>query len=740
MRRKAFIIIIYILVSIYGYSQTISVSSFKLLDTDLTANTAGTIEVDQNGETAALIKVVTTQTGFTFDGGALGIVKTKQTPGEIWVYIPRGSKKISIKHPQLGVLRDYYFPVAIEAARTYEMKLTTGEVQTLIKKTRTSQYVIFQLTPSNAIVELDGELLETNAGVASKLVKLGTYNYRVKAPNYFPEAGSVTIDDPDKKKVVNVSLKPNYVEVSISVDNNAEIWINNEKRGEGAWIGNLGAGSYEFEARKDGHRSTILTREIIVANGPQTIQLQAPSPIYGEADINSNPAMADIYIDGERIGQTPQLISKLLIGEHTITIQKSGFESESKLVHIKEGELQNISFELKVAKTSNVQGGQSSNIVSSRSQNVVQYPKESAPGVLKKILKSKTISNLEYNMKMYVSQLNIEDRATAYNHLVDWAFEEFNNTNDEKIRPKWAYNAVWAGVECDKYDQMLDKNGKPFHKYSKKNAERLWLHPRNQLINAGQEALNAGDEATARKYWELFAESSESPMFKNCDPEPQRPFLGQIAYYAASMAFQDKDIKSALHLADIAMKDPLEYEKALKFKIRILDGELKTKKDSIEYCNHLIEAYSEYKNDDVLEKLYKTLLGLGATTEATKVVDFALSQNPQNAVALTGKGMILLNANSNEAVTYLNKAFSLQPDNPVLATYVGTAYYQWAQGASNSTQRDELLKKSISFYDKAKMLDPSQAKVKWGYRRYKAYYTLYGEDALETKRAEADYF
>lgn len=57
------------------YSQSISVSSFKLLDTDLTANTAGTIEQDQNGETAALIKVVTTQTGFTFDGGTLGIVK-----------------------------------------------------------------------------------------------------------------------------------------------------------------------------------------------------------------------------------------------------------------------------------------------------------------------------------------------------------------------------------------------------------------------------------------------------------------------------------------------------------------------------------------------------------------------------------------------------------------------------------------------------------------------------------------
>ena len=113
---------IFILQIIICQAQTISVSSFKLLDTDLTANTTGTMEKDQNGETAALIKVVTTQTGFIFDGGALGIVKTMQKPSEIWVYVPRGLKKITISHPQLGILRDYYLNVPIEAARTYEMR------------------------------------------------------------------------------------------------------------------------------------------------------------------------------------------------------------------------------------------------------------------------------------------------------------------------------------------------------------------------------------------------------------------------------------------------------------------------------------------------------------------------------------------------------------------------------------------------------------------------------------------
>ena len=350
--RRTTLYIFAILFSCLSYSQSISVSSFKLLESDLTANTAGTTERDQNGEVAALIKVVTTQTGFVFDGGSLGIVKTKQTPGEVWVYIPHGAKKITIKHPQLGVLRDYYFPVSIEKARTYEMVLISGTVQTIVQQARTSQYVVFQLVPPNAIVELDGNLLQTVDGTATKMMKFGTYNYRVQAPNYLPEAGNVTVDDPDNKKIVNVSLKPNFSKVTIKVDNNAEIWINGVKKGNGTWTGDLGEGTYEFEAKLQGYRSTLLTKDLMVTQEPQVINLQTPTPIYGEADINSSPAMADIYIDGKKSGQTPQLISKLLIGSHQLRISKNGYEDHNSTLAIKERETVSVNAQLKKRTTS----------------------------------------------------------------------------------------------------------------------------------------------------------------------------------------------------------------------------------------------------------------------------------------------------------------------------------------------------------------------------------------------------
>jgi len=332
--------------ALYLQAQGLAVQQFRLLETDLTATTAGTKEMDSNGEVAALIKVVTAETGFVFDCGQLGIVKTVQTPGEIWVYVPRRVQKLIIKHPQLGVLRDYYFPIPIEGARTYELVLVSGTVKTLIKKARTSQYVVFQLKPENAVVMLDNEMLQTTGGTATKMMKFGTYDYRVQAPDYLPEVGKVTVNDPTQKHVVNVTLKPNFGQVTLAVDNNAEIWVNGEKKGAGQWTGNLGAGTYELETRLPNHRSQSVTRDIEASATPQTLQLLAPTPIYGEVNINSTPAMADIFIDGNKVGQTPQLVSQLLIGQHQVRLSRQGFADYVGSVTISEGETADVSAKL----------------------------------------------------------------------------------------------------------------------------------------------------------------------------------------------------------------------------------------------------------------------------------------------------------------------------------------------------------------------------------------------------------
>ena len=378
---------------------------------------------------------------------------------------------------------------------------------------------------------------------------------------------------------------------------------------------------------------------------------------------------------------------------------------------------------------------------------------------LKAILKAKTYAEADQLLKSSLDQLaNDAEKAKAYNKLVDLAMDQFNAQStiqtenqvakqmgkeekpvDEKLMAEMAYNAIIAAQECDIYDKKPNEKGKVAPKFGMKNAQRLWNGPRNALVNAGQEALSAQDNATARKYWQLFAESNEFPFFKACDREAQKPYFGQVARFAAIFAYQDKDMDKALQLADIALKDPQEYENALNLKLEILGNELKSKEDSLNYFNKLKDIYAEHKTDGVMEKLYNVMLGLGEADAAMKILDDALVANPNNFVALADKGLALLQAQkAAEAVNYLKKAYEVKSDNAVIATYAGTAYSVQAQETEDPAQKKALYKQAIELFDKAKELDPDRLQSNWGYNRYNAYYNYYGPDAAETQQAEAD--
>ena len=378
---------------------------------------------------------------------------------------------------------------------------------------------------------------------------------------------------------------------------------------------------------------------------------------------------------------------------------------------------------------------------------------------LKAILKAKTYAEAEALVNSSLGSLaNDAEKAKAYNKLVDLALAQFDAQStiqtenqvakqmgkeekpvDEKLMSDMAYKAIVAGLECDKYDQKPNEKGKVAPKFASKNAQRLWFAPRNQMVNAGQDALTAKDNATARKYWTLFVESDAAPMFKDQNRDQQKPFFGQVARFAAIFAYQDKDMAKALQLADVALKDPQEYENALNLKLEILGDGLKTKDDSLKYVENLKTLYAEHKTNGVMEKLYNTLIGVGQSAEADKIIDDALAADPNNFVALADKGLSLLQAQkAEEAVKYLKRAYDIKNDNAIIATYAGTAYVVQAQNVEDPAKKKELYKQAIEMFDKAKELDPDMLQAKWGYNRYNAYYNYYGENAPETKQAEQD--
>lgn len=327
-------------------SGQIAVESFRLLESDLTAITNGTQEIDQNGEVAALIKVVTTQTGFTFDGGMLGIVRVVQQPAEIWVYVPRKLQKISIAHPDLGMLRDYYFPIPIDGGRTYELRMNTGQMTTIIKKkiTATSELTI-RVTPADAVLFLDGELQRIENGVFKKTVSVGQHDYRIEAVGFRSVKGTVDVKE-GRNDPLDVKLVSTMSILTLTCpDAEAELLLNGESKGRERWQGTLSPGKYIVEARRPRHASSI--EEIEVGELEElTVSVAAPTPLYGGLHVESEPGGAMVYVDDEPCGTTPcdvTNLAHLLVGEHQVKVVKENYDVFSTTIILRQDETYQLS-------------------------------------------------------------------------------------------------------------------------------------------------------------------------------------------------------------------------------------------------------------------------------------------------------------------------------------------------------------------------------------------------------------
>ena len=331
-------------------AQSIQVSDFHYDEFDTDANTAGTAFVDpNNGNKCALIKVHTTQRGFTFDVGALGVAKTEPQggshPTQIWVYVPQGVKRISVMHPQLGELLDYDLGMTLKSARTYHLTLQTGTLQTVVNPTLQKQFAVFTLVPANASLEVDGEAWEVNAqGQAARQLPFGIYQYRATAPRYKPSVGQFTVGK--EKHAETITLTPNFSTITFQAPAGAEVWVDGQRRGTGTCAGDLSAGEYQVECRQESHLATskVIT---VGANKPRTIALDAPRPIYGLLSVSSTPFGAKVTVDGQAVGETPLSLDNVLIGQRQVAVTMDGYTAPSaKTVLVSQEQAATVDFQM----------------------------------------------------------------------------------------------------------------------------------------------------------------------------------------------------------------------------------------------------------------------------------------------------------------------------------------------------------------------------------------------------------
>lgn len=183
------------------------------------------------------------------------------------------------------------------------------------------------------------------SGVMTKSIDNDIYTYRVVANDYHIASGELALTGKTKETTVNVEMKPNFSNVTLFVDMDADIYLNGDNKGQRSWTGVLRAGKYQVECKKDKHRNSI---QVITVgdDDDRTFKLANPEPIVGSFAITSSPLGATVMVDGKELGNTPLTINDMLVGNYDLALTHEGYMTKVQKLEIKEGEVSEVNAEL----------------------------------------------------------------------------------------------------------------------------------------------------------------------------------------------------------------------------------------------------------------------------------------------------------------------------------------------------------------------------------------------------------
>jgi hypothetical protein len=332
------------------HAQDIEVKKFELLEKDQTAVTSP--RKDINGTACGLVKVALKEAGAEFEGSVMGDVQF--TGKEYLVYLPNGTKRLGIKHPDYlptTIVFADYGTKKVASATTYELKVKTNKKKAKIDNSKKGM-AVFNIKPSNAMLLIDGQIADGSGGAYTLSLPYGTHYYSVKLKDFSINNQMVKIDK--NAKNINVDLTEFFAKVSVNCPTeDAELTINGEQKGVGRWEGMMIPGKYTIEASKDGCHSQV--RQIdLKDNDEVAVDFTKLKTITGSLRVDYEPAGADVLLNGKKVGVTPLVLKELPVGDYHLEIWKEYYVKEFATVKIAEDQEWKESGELKLTQFGNM--------------------------------------------------------------------------------------------------------------------------------------------------------------------------------------------------------------------------------------------------------------------------------------------------------------------------------------------------------------------------------------------------
>ncbi len=284
-------------------------------------------------------------------------------------------------------------------------------------------------------------------------------------------------------------------------------------------------------------------------------------------------------------------------------------------------------------------------------------------------------------------------------------------------------------TKCDELEQAMVQSGElKKAKLRNKMAESL-AKVRIQLTSAGSDAYNAGNYADALKYFGMYVDTPQYPMFDDFPGVKNDTLVPLIAAYATMAASSLNDNAAVIKYASVGKNHKEEGFRALMCLAEVYGkGEVP---DSTQWLATIKEGVEKFPGQEYfVGSLMDYYIQKSQVDEALSTMEEIIAKNPNSAYYKYVKGVLLYeNDDYENAIATFNDVIAMGNDFQAESySQIGNCYFFPAQViveensqipmddpkfVTNDAKIEELYGKAAPYYEKAKELKPNDRQL-WG--------------------------
>jgi formylglycine-generating enzyme required for sulfatase activity len=201
----------------------------------------------------------------------------------------------------------------------------------------TARSVLFTVEPIDSQMDIDGGLHLVLGD--RHLLRSGGYTIRVTAQGYYPLEEEVTIGTEDTQSFhYGLQRLPGILSIT-SQPEGAQVSVDEEVLGVTPLTGlSVAAGDHTLKVLAQRHQPVEQAIQVTGMEQPQNFTLEL-APAWANIALESQPAGAQVYLDGEQLATTPATL-EILQGEHQLELRLDRFRAWQQQIEVVAGEHQ----------------------------------------------------------------------------------------------------------------------------------------------------------------------------------------------------------------------------------------------------------------------------------------------------------------------------------------------------------------------------------------------------------------